>query len=107
MWVTPIGFPELPATKPFIGFVNPITEQGGSSSHQGNTENNDGGYSPDCFCSSSNYPRSFSLSAGRVTKSAAICRAVVIISIHFNVLPIVYFHYSCMRPGLRRVHITE
>src|SRR5664279_3370613 len=70
-----------------ICFIYPITEQGNSSGYQGNAENNDGGYGPDCFGSRGNLFRPLPLSVGRFTRSVAIRRTFVIISLfHLFVL---------------------
>lgn len=77
--------------------MDAITEQGSSSGHQGNTENNYSGYSAECFCCSGNFPRPFSLSAGKFIKAAAISRVFVIISmVHFHVLLIVYYFFEIL-----------
>ena len=55
-----------------IQFMDPITEQNSGPGYHGNSEKNNGGYSSDCFSSSDNLPRRFSLSAGRSTTIVSI-----------------------------------
>src|SRR5664280_2216122 len=77
-----------------ICFIYPITEQGNCSGYQGNTENNNGGYGPDCFGNSGSF-RPLPLSIGRFTRSVTICRTLVPVAVaHLFVPLIIYYLFS-------------
>jgi len=64
-----------------------MTKQGNSSGYQGNAENNNGDYGPDCFGKRGNLFRPLPLSVGRFTRSVPIRRTLVIVSVaHLFVL---------------------